>query len=121
MSNIPPRLRIRLVFGSGARLGPGKADLLGAIGRRGSISAAGRELGMSYKRAWTLVEEMNATFSEPLVNSTRGGKKGGGARLTGVGLRVLTLYRRIEAEAASSGSAALIELQAMASDISSQE
>ena len=121
MSDIPPRLRIRIVFDTGARLGPGKADLLGAIGRRGSISAAGRELGMSYKRAWTLVEEMNADFAKPVVNSTRGGKRGGGARLTGEGLRVLTLYRRIEADAAAAGTDAMSELQTMTRDMSGKE
>ncbi len=94
-------------------IGPGKADLLERIESTGSISAAGREMGMSYKRAWMLVETLNAMFREPLVESTRGGPHGGGAVLTGTGRRVLGLYRRFEANAAASGESGLAELQAM--------
>src|SRR6056297_3052108 len=84
-----PRLRIRIVFGENAMLGPGKADLLEGIRDTGSIAAAGRTMSMSYKRAWTLVEEMNKAFRDPLVESTRGGARGGGARLTEAGEAVL--------------------------------
>lgn len=118
MSDETFRLRLRLVFGPGAMLGPGKADLLAAIGRAGSISGAGRAMGMSYKRAWGLVEEMNAAFAEPLVARVRGGAGGGGARLTPAGGRVLALYRRIEAKAAAAGAAELAELGAMLRDMS---
>ena len=75
-----PRLRLRIVFGDDAMLGPGKADLLEHIRDTGSIAAAGRRMDMSYKRAWMLVEEMNGAFRDPVVSSTRGGAKGGGAR-----------------------------------------
>ncbi len=93
----PPRLRLRLHFGDMLMLGPGKADLLAQIGATGSISAAGRALGMSYKRAWSLVEEMNAGFRAPLVLSMRGGPGGGGAQLTATGEEVLRRFRALEA------------------------
>ncbi len=94
---LPPRLRLRLHFGDLLMFGPGKADLLQAIGETGSISAAGRRLGMSYKRAWSLVDEMNAAFRDPLVVSARGGAGGGGAQLTGTGAEVLRHFRALEA------------------------
>jgi molybdate transport system regulatory protein len=90
----PRGLRIRLVFEDGSMLGPGKADLLEAIRETGSISAAGRRMRMSYKRAWMLVETMNGMFG-PLVESSRGGSEHGGARLTATGERVLALYRTL--------------------------
>jgi molybdate transport system regulatory protein len=80
-------------------LGPGKADLLDAIRRTGSIRAAAGELGMSYMRAWTLVRTMNAAFREPLVEKERGGAGQGGAQLTPSGTRVLELYRKMEEKA----------------------
>ena len=76
---IPTRLQLRIYFGEDAMLGPGKAELLERIRDSGSISAAGRDMKMSYKRAWMLVEEMNSAFREPLVDSQRGGPGGGGA------------------------------------------
>jgi molybdate transport system regulatory protein len=106
------RLRLRILFGS-AMLGPGKAELLERIRDSGSISAAGREMGMSYKRAWSLVEEMNAAFAEPLVLSARGGAGGGGARLSTAGEAVLTHYHAVEDAAATGGAAHLAALQAM--------
>ncbi|MGB8813362.1 MAG: LysR family transcriptional regulator [Paracoccaceae bacterium] len=93
------RLRLRLVFEGAMMLGPGKAELLEGIRDTGSISAAGRQMAMSYKRAWSLVETLNAAFTDPLVESTRGGATGGGARLTKTGAQVLALYRQIEAKA----------------------
>ncbi|WP_066701705.1 winged helix-turn-helix domain-containing protein [Celeribacter ethanolicus] len=104
------RLRLRIYFGARLMLGPGKADLLDGIRDTGSIAAAGRAMAMSYKRAWSLVEEMNAAFKEPLVASARGGSKGGGAHLTETGEAVLTQYRAIlaEVEAASEARIAMI-------------
>ena len=93
-----PDVKLRLIF-DGLTFGPGKADLLDGIARSGSISAAGRAMGMSYKRAWMLVEEMNAAFRAPLVSSNRGGPGGGGAQLTDTGAEVLRLYRAAYAEA----------------------
>ena len=94
------RPRIRIVSKDGTIvLGPGKADLLDAIARTGSIRAAAGELGMSYMRAWTLVKTMNAAFRSPLVEKERGGSEQGGAQLTGRGASVLALYRKMEAKA----------------------
>ncbi len=109
----PPRLFLRILFGDAAMLGPGKAQLLEGIRDTGSISAAGRAMGMSYKRAWSLVEEMNAAFAEPLVASARGGAGGGGAALTPAGERVLQLYQAVTARAAEAGAAEIAQLQAM--------
>jgi molybdate transport system regulatory protein len=107
------RLQLRIHFPQGAMLGPGKARLLEEIRDSGSISAAGRAMEMSYKRAWMLVEEMNAAFQEPLVDSTRGGAGGGGARVTDVGLRVLALYRSVEETAAREAADDIAALKAM--------
>ena len=84
--------RLRLSFGDRLVLGPGKAELLTHIRDGGSISAAGRAMGMSYKRAWSLVDEMNAAFRAPLVSRARGGAGGGGAALTDAGRVVLAAY-----------------------------
>ena len=89
------QIRLRLVFGPHAMLGPGKAELLAQIAASGSIAAAGRAMGMSYKRAWSLVEEMNHAFCAPLVISSRGGAAGGGATLTDTGAQVLAHYRAL--------------------------
>ncbi len=111
------RFRIRLVFGPDEMMGPGKAELLERIERTGSIAAAGRQMGMSYKRAWQLVETMNAMFHAPLVHSTRGGPKGGGAVITETGRIVLAEYRGLEAEARSAGGRHLDRLHALLRDI----
>lgn len=99
-----PRLvpKIRVLVGAVIAIGPGKADLLQAIGERGSISAAAREMGMSYRRAWLLVESANSAFRHPLVETLTGGDGGGGARLTEAGKEVLRRYRAMEAKAARS-------------------
>jgi molybdate transport system regulatory protein len=91
--------RLRILFGDAIAIGPGKADLLDAIAETGSIAAAGRRLGMSYRRAWLLVETMNRCFREPLVAAAKGGQHGGGASLTQVGVDVLARYRAMEARA----------------------
>lgn len=90
------RLTIRMDFAPDRRLGPGKVALLEAIDGAGSISGAGRALSMSYRRAWLLVDELNTTFSGPLVAAHPGGVKGGGASLTAAGKRVVELYREAE-------------------------
>lgn len=114
-----PRLQIRLYLAPGIWLGPGKADLLELIGETGSISEAGRQMGMSYKRAWSLVEVLNASFSAPLVERVRGGAGGGGARLTVEGQEVLARFRRICAEARAvsvKDSAALMAMRMQSDD-----
>jgi molybdate transport system regulatory protein len=112
-----PRLRIRIVFGDDAMLGPGKADLLERIRETGSIAAAGRSMAMSYKRAWLLVEEMNRAFRDPLVESARGGVRGGGARLTETGEAVLSNYRRLEEIMAEAGAARIGVLRSLLRDV----
>lgn len=108
-----PGLKIRLVFQNGSMIGPGKADLLETIRETGSIAAAGRRLGMSYKRAWLLVETLNATFAEPLVNSVRGGPSFGGAALTAAGETVLNHYRRLQSSAVQAAAADVAALTGM--------
>ncbi len=88
-------LHLRVVLPGGIVIGPGRADLLDAILRTGSIAAASRETAMSYKRAWDLVAAMNASFREPLVQAAHGGAARGGATLTEAGEIVLAAYRRI--------------------------
>ena len=88
--------KIRILFGSEIAIGPGKAALLEAIRASGSISSAARDLGMSYKRAWNLVDTMNRCFREPLVDTATGGGGGGGAQLTDFGTQVLRHYRSME-------------------------
>lgn len=92
-------VKIRLHNGSDVAFGPGKADLLEAIAQYGSISAAARALGMSYRRAWLLVETMNRSFRQPLVSTLAGGKHGGGTQLTETGEQVLQRYRLLCAQA----------------------
>ncbi len=89
-------LSIRVDLDENSRLGPGKILILERIGALGSIAAAGRSMAMSYRRAWALVAEINASFREPLVISQPGGKQGGGAALTPLGQSVVDHYRAIE-------------------------
>jgi molybdate transport system regulatory protein len=89
------RLRVSIVFESGARIGPGKVRLLESIRETGSISGAAREMGMSYKRAWVLLDSINRAFTEPVVTAAPGGAGGGGATLTPFGAEVLERYNRI--------------------------
>ena len=96
-----PHLSIRIDLASGDRIGPGKVALLEAIQSTGSISAGARALGMSYRRAWLLVEDVNYALREPAVTAETGGHSGGGAVLTPVGRRVIALYRAIEIKARS--------------------
>lgn len=96
-----PGVRVRILSGSAIAMGPGKADLLDAIAETGSISAAARQMRMSYRRAWLLVQTMNECFSRPLVNAAKGGKAGGGTTLTPTGVKVLSRYREIAQTAAA--------------------
>lgn len=95
------RIQLIINFESGARIGPGKAALLESIRDTGSISAAARDMGMSYKRAWMLLDSINRAFTEPVVISATGGAHGGGATLTEFGAEVLERYRRVEKQAAT--------------------
>jgi molybdate transport system regulatory protein len=115
MGNV--RLTVRIDFGAERALGPGKIRLLEAIGKAGSISRAGRALGMSYRRAWLLVDDMNRSFRAPVVATQPGGVKGGGAALTPFGLQLIENYRAIEAQAAA---AAMPRLQALENSLRRQ-
>jgi molybdate transport system regulatory protein len=94
----PLKIKLQLLSATDTAFGPGKADLLEAIGREGSISAAGRSMGMSYRRAWLLVDTMNRCWAEPLVSTVAGGGAEKGARLTAAGQAVLAAYRALEAD-----------------------
>jgi molybdate transport system regulatory protein len=102
--------RLRISKGLDIAIGPGKVDLLEAIAATGSITAAAKQLGMSYRRAWMLVDTMNRCFTIPVVEAEAGGRRGGGTHLTPTGAKVLRLYRRIEAKAHKAGAADLAAL-----------
>ncbi len=108
-----PHLSIRIDFDREGRLGPGKVMLLERIAQEGSISAAGRSMKMSYKRAWELVAEINDNFAQPLVAAKTGGKSGGGAALTERGEELVRHYRAIERKALSATAPHLRALQAI--------
>jgi molybdate transport system regulatory protein len=103
-------IKIQIPYGDVSAIGPGKADLLEAIEQNGSISAAARAMGMSYKRAWDLVDTMNKSFREPLVATATGGSHGGGAQITEFGYEVLRRYRDIEAKANQAITGEIAEL-----------
>ncbi len=113
--------RLRIVLESDIAIGPGKADILEGIKETGSIAAAGRRMGMSYKRAWLLVETMNRCFRAPLVVTSRGGRAKGGAVLTATGDEVLGRYRRMEALTAAAIEGELAGLRRLLVDMSSEE
>ncbi len=102
------RITLRIDFDDAHQVGPGKIKLLELINEQGSISAASRLMGMSYRRAWTLMVSLNATFAEPLITARAGGSGGGSAELTAKGHEVVRCYRAIEANAVA---AAAVELR----------
>ena len=106
------RLTLRVDFGPKRAIGPGKIRLLEAIDRTGSISQAGRSLGMSYRRAWLLIDDVNRCFRDPVVMTQPGGMRGGGATLTAFGHKLVSSYRAIEDEATTTAQARLHELEA---------
>jgi molybdate transport system regulatory protein len=111
-ANITEGLRFRIVLEPGFALGPGKADLLAAIAETSSITAAASRFGMSYKRGWSLIRELNGAFAGPLVETTKGGTGGGGsARLTPLGRHVLQRYRQMEADATAVIAAGIADLR----------
>lgn len=103
--------RVRVLLGRDVVIGPGKADVLQAVREHGSIAAAGRQLGMGYKRVWLLVDSMNQCFVSPLIEASKGGARGGGARLTPLGEEVLARYRNMERLATAAIAAEVAELQ----------
>lgn len=113
MSHSTVRIKLRLEYDAPLVLGPGKYQLLARIERLGSISAAGRDMGMSYKRAWSLIEEMNAAFAQPVVDSSRGGPGGGGATVTATGQEVMRRFRALEKLLTDQGADDLAALSAL--------
>ena len=111
-----PFVTLRVVLGPGTLLGSGKADLLAGIAETGSIAAASRRMGMSYKRAWYLIDTLNGYFPAPLVTSSKGGRTGGGAALTEQGRMVLGVFRRLERNAAAAIVDDLGDLVALANE-----
>ena len=94
-------LTLRVLGPAGPAIGPGKAELVERIARTGSISAAARDMGMSYRRAWQLVEALNAAFKEPVVATAIGGTRGGGASVTAFGERLVARFRAMERKASA--------------------
>jgi molybdate transport system regulatory protein len=95
------RISLKLYFDNGERLGPGRVELLEHVRELGSIAAAGRAMGMSYRRAWTLADSLNRTFREPVIATQLGGRGGGAAVLTPLGEEVVRRYRALQARTAA--------------------
>ena len=104
------QFRLRIRKGPRVAIGPGKIALLEAIAETGSITAAARSLEMSYRRAWLLVDEMNACLRRPAVTTETGGKKGGGSKLTPAGVAIIAHYRAIERHAEAAAAEDLAQL-----------
>jgi molybdate transport system regulatory protein len=107
-----PRLTLRIDFDRGRAIGPGKIKLMELIDKHGSISEAGRQMGMSYRRAWLLVDSLNRCFRTPVVASQQGGQHGGGASLTEFGHAVVHHYRAVESAAVKAGATHMRALSA---------
>jgi molybdate transport system regulatory protein len=104
------QMRIRIFHGAERALGPGRAELLGRVEETHSIAQAARDMGMSYMKAWKLIQSMNRCFAEAAVEVHRGGKGGGAARLTPTGTRALKLYRAMEKESNTATEPLVAEL-----------
>ena len=113
VDDLEARFRLRIGSDPERALGPGKIALLEAIHETGSISAAGRKLGMSYRRAWLLVDALNRSFTQPVTTTATGGREGGGTTLTPAGIEIVRRYRRIEAMAAAATAREIQALQKM--------
>jgi molybdate transport system regulatory protein len=109
-SAVRVQFRLRIIRDDVIAVGPGKIDLLEAIAKTGSITAAAKSLRMSYRRAWVLVDTMNRSLRSPVVEAEAGGKRGGGTQLTPMGADVVRLYRAVEAKAAKASAAELTAL-----------
>lgn len=108
---VMPSLSLRIDLDPGGRIGPGKIELLEHVAAFGSISAGARSMGISYKQAWHLIEELNRMFGKAVVSAQTGGRRGGGAQLTPVGLAVISRYRAIERAATQAAEQHLQALQ----------
>ena len=110
------QFRLRIYREDAIAIGPGKVRLLEAIAEQGSISAAARHLGMSYRRAWMLVDEMNRALQHPVIDTATGGSHGGGAALTATGREVVARYQAIERSAQAAAAADIAALKRLLSD-----
>lgn len=113
MSPSRVQFRLRILHGDEIAVGPGKIDLLEAIGETGSLTSAAKALGMSYRRAWLLVDTMNRCFGKPVTASEAGGAHGGGTMLTPLGAEIVERYRRIERTALDASARDLRALQSL--------
>ena len=120
-SAIPGLTHLRVTFSDDFYLGPGRADLMALIAETGSIAAAGKRMGMSYKRAWSLVQALNDGFGAPLVEASRGGAGQGGAMLTEAGAELLRRYRHMQAATRSAIAADVVAIAAMLPDMSGKK
>jgi len=111
--DVDVRFRLRVRKGDTIAMGPGKIELLEAISACGSISAAARSMGMSYRRAWMLLEELNACLASPATQSEQGGSRGGGSALTPVGEAIIDRYRAIELRASEACAADIASLRSL--------
>jgi molybdate transport system regulatory protein len=118
---LAPSLQVRVQLKNGRELGPSKAELLDAIAVHGSITSASRAIGVSYKYAWRVVDDLNASFATPLVLKLTGGVHGGSAVLTKTGLAVLATFRSIETQASRCAVTDLLRLNELASILESDE
>ena len=107
------QFRIRFMKNADIAIGPGKIKLLESIAETGSISAAARRDGMSYRRAWMLIDTMNKCCAKPVLSTLTGGRAGGGARVTPFGLQLIRHYRRIELRAAKAGARDIAAIKEM--------
>jgi molybdate transport system regulatory protein len=110
------KIRLKIDLPGGVRLGYGKVDLLRAVAEEASISAAARKMGMSYRRAWLLIDELNRSFSSPVIETRIGGKAHGGATLTAMGEKVMAIYQAAELQAEQALATSLAELANCLSD-----
>jgi molybdate transport system regulatory protein len=107
-----PKLRIRIEFAGGHTIGPGKIQLLEAVDRHGSISAAARSMQMSYRHAWEMLDDVNQCFREPAIATETGGRSGGGAQVTEFGRALIARYREIQSKASGALADDLSDLAA---------
>ena len=105
-----PGLTLRVIGAGSPAIGPGKAALIEHIAKSGSISSAARAMGMSYRRAWQLVEALNESFAEPVVVTAIGGTRGGGAKVTAFGMELVTRFRAMENKASAAIAGDLLQL-----------
>ena len=120
-SAVPGLTHLRVTFTDKFYLGPGRADLLEGIAETGSISAAGKRMGMSYKRAWSLVQALNEGFGRSLIETSRGGAAQGGAALTPLGAEVLQRYRQMQAATRQAIAEDVTALAALMTDMSQKK